>query len=716
VRLGHFLARELAPFPGRLRVTLRVVAGCAAALLLTDILGGGLGPHGHWTLFTVFTVSQADAGASLGRSVQRMIGTVAGGVLGILAVITLADLPALNTPLLAAVVAVGMFASLTSTVPYVLLLGTITFVLVVFLPPDAAATSAVDTGLWRIAAIATGIACGAGAQLLLWPDDPEDKLRNALAARLDRLASALAAAPPRPGFPRGAVPATPSLRLLGENLTTPLDLLANAETRHPALRRRHTEQLTVIVEVDRLLTSVAWLLDASPGWPASPGAAVGREIAALARECAELGRALGAGRAPAPSELGPPEETARDVPGLRPTLDDVRLSLERTRAALGFLDPGRPAVPALDQPPRRALFTTAFSTTNTGAMALALKAGLGVLICYVLMHALHWTAFITGGITVLVVSQTSVGATIQKSILRLAGAALGGLLGMAVIIAAMPNLENVGSLLVVAALGFAVAAWIMAGSSRISYMGLQTGMAFAMCVTDPGGPTTDLTTARDRVVGILIGVIVMMVLNLVLWPARARLAMRPALARALHSVAALARVAPEAESYRTRLRTALRLRSAVYADLAATLRLSDESAVEPDAETPAALDERQRMARLVAQTQAVFLSILALIRDRLSPDFPRLPATVQEDLRALDGGVADLLDALADFLERGRRGPLPDPAEHLAPLEAGVAAAPVAAAGATQAAVEVTAARNHLVIARDLVRQAAALRDALVIG
>jgi multidrug resistance protein MdtO len=712
VRLGHFLARELAPFPGRLRATLRIVAGCAAALLLTNVLGGGLGPHGHWTLFTVFTVSQADAGASLRRSIQRMIGTAAGGVLGILAVIMLADLPALNTPLLAAVVAVGMFASLTSTVPYVLLLGTITFVLVVFLPPDAAATSAVDTGLWRIAAIAAGIACGAGAQIFLWPDDPEDKLRDALAGRLDRLASALAALPPRPGSPRDTVPATPSLRLMGENLTAPLDLLANAETRHPALRRRHTEQLTLIVEVDRLLTSVAWLMGASAGWPASPAAA-GREIAALARECAELGRALGTGRAPAPTELGPPEETARDVPGLRPTLDDVRLSLGRARAALGFLDPGRPAVPALDQPPRRALFTTAFSTTNTGAMALALKAGLGVLICYVLMHALHWTAFITGGITVLVVSQTSVGATIQKSMLRLAGAALGGLLGMVVIIAAMPNLENVGSLLVVAALGFGVAAWIMAGSSRISYMGLQTGMAFAMCVTDPGGPTTDLTTARDRVVGILMGVIVMMVLNLVLWPARARLAMRPALARALHSVAALARVAPEAEAYRTRLRTALRLRSAVYADLAATLRLSDESAAEPDAETPAALDERHRMARLIAHAQAVFLSLLALIRHRLSPDFPRLPAAVQDGLRAVDRKTGDLLDGLAVLLEGGHPGSLPDLAEDLAALEADLAAP--APAGTPTAVVRVAAARDHLTVVRDLVHQVATLRDALVI-
>ena len=63
---------------------------------------------------------------------------------------------------------------------------------------------------------------------------------------------------------------------------------------------------------------------------------------------------------------------------------------------------------------------------------------------------------------------------------------LGGLLGLATIVAVMPNIDSLGALLVVSALGFLVAAWITVGSSRISYMGLQTGMAFAICVTDPG--------------------------------------------------------------------------------------------------------------------------------------------------------------------------------------------------------------------------------------
>jgi Predicted membrane protein len=125
------------------------------------------------------------------------------------------------------------------------------------------------------------------------------------------------------------------------------------------------------------------------------------------------------------------------------------------------------------------------------------------------MYALGWGALVTAGVTAVLVSQTSLGAIVQKSVLRIGGAVLGGALGIATIVVAMPNLQNLGSLLVVAGLGFLVAAWIAVGGARTSYLGLQTGMAFAMCVTDPRGPTTDLTTGRDRVLGILVGVLAM---------------------------------------------------------------------------------------------------------------------------------------------------------------------------------------------------------------
>ena len=63
MRLLRFLERELRSTPGRLRATLRILVGCLAAVVTTSILGADILPHGHWTITTIFTVSQADAGA-----------------------------------------------------------------------------------------------------------------------------------------------------------------------------------------------------------------------------------------------------------------------------------------------------------------------------------------------------------------------------------------------------------------------------------------------------------------------------------------------------------------------------------------------------------------------------------------------------------------------------------------------------------------------------
>ena len=113
--LLRFLERELRSTPGRFRATMRVLVGCLVAVVATTVLGADILPHGHWTVTTIFTVSQADAGASLRKSMQRIVGTLVGGVLGILVVAALADLPVFYVPLLGAITGFGIFASLTTS-------------------------------------------------------------------------------------------------------------------------------------------------------------------------------------------------------------------------------------------------------------------------------------------------------------------------------------------------------------------------------------------------------------------------------------------------------------------------------------------------------------------------------------------------------------------------------------------------------------------------
>ena len=702
--LLSFLQRELAPKPGRLRATLRIVVGALAAVLVTIAIGADEFPHGHWAITTVFTVSQADAGASLRKSFQRVIGTLVGGGLGILVVAAFSDFPYVYVPVLCVLVGIGVFASLTTTSPYVMILGSFTFVLVTFFAPGSSASAAIETGLWRVVGIALGVICGTGAQLFLWPDDPETKLRQALAGRLRSVATVMGALAMRED--RGA-DAPPLPVLANEDLTVELDLLTNAEALHPSLRQRHTEQLAVIVEVDRLMTAAVWLVGASREWPATPDERRRRSLDELSSECTRLADALDAGRPPAPlppTELHLAGKAGGDVAGLRPVLEDTRLALSRVREALGFLDPGRPVVvSALDAPAATPLLTPGFSLQNTAAIGLAFNAAVGIMVCFVLMHALAWSALVTAGVTVVIVGQTSFGATLQKSMLRIGGAILGGALGIFTIVVAMPNMTTIGSLLIVAGLGFAIASWITVGSPRSSYMGFQMGLAYAMCVTDPSGPTTNLTTGRDRVLGILVGLVVMLLVSVVLGLPRARFGMWAPLGRALRALGELARLAPETRAYRAQLDHAVRTRSSVYTELAATLRMANESSFELDEQESRA--EREWVKRLTGRAQTVFLALLALIRHRVSPDFPTLPAPVQEAIRELDRAVGEALDALAERIDRRPPRPVPDLAQRLDALEALTPPADESDAADDGATLVRRAERDHVAIARSVVRE-----------
>jgi len=176
--------------------------------------------------------------------------------------------------------------------------------------------------------------------------------------------------------------------------------------------------------------------------------------------------------------------------------------------------------PKGSEPDKRGLFVSdAF--TNPAHAQFALKVTFAGMFCYIVYMAIDWSGIHTALITCTFIALESTEATLYKGTLRIVGCVIGGALGLFTIVFLMPHMETIASLVVVVACASAIAAWVAAGSERISYAGLQIAFAFFYSVFQGYAPDTDLDNVRNRVVGILFGLIVTGLVFKYIWPERA---------------------------------------------------------------------------------------------------------------------------------------------------------------------------------------------------
>jgi multidrug resistance protein MdtO len=157
---------------------------------------------------------------------------------------------------------------------------------------------------------------------------------------------------------------------------------------------------------------------------------------------------------------------------------------------------------------------------------------------------------------------------VHKLTLRVSGAIIGGLLAGICIVWVLPHMTDIGQLCALVAVVAAGAGWIATSSERLSYAGMQMAFAFFLGVLQGYAPATDLSLLRDRVAGIVLGNVVIMLIFSTLWPESSRTRLRTALTEALRAVSDLL-AAPE-KAGESRIRTAQALvQSQHYSELSA---------------------------------------------------------------------------------------------------------------------------------------------------
>src|SRR5882724_6436120 len=598
-RFWELLWREMAPTPERWAAALRITLSCL--ICTVPVMAFHL-QQPLIVMILMFAISKEDTTTTLLGTIIGIVGFTI-GCAGLLVFFLCAlDLEWLRVLAVPAFITLGLFLNravtlgpLGTAISLPLAMGMIT--------PDTVSSpeylNRYPFYFWWAGVL--GLSVNLAVQYLLNPKTSHWVLVHGMAARLDAVEAMLR---------RRAMEETKQtsrssiISFAFTGAAEQLRLLKLAGIVEPLLKQRQLQFTAEIILMDRLITAAA-ALENQP--PVDMNDSKKRRLLRVADACALWRSAIQENRAPNLSTLPPEESSGEPGHEALPLLAEM----ERVVQLLPQVYHGDKLPQELELLPTRkggAFAPDAF--TNPEYIHFAVKGALAAFICYLIFTMFAYQGIYTSVITCVVCSLSTIGASVQKGILRLAGAAVGGLLGVFALMYIFPNVDSLGGFWFPFAAVTALAAYVHFGSPSISYCGFQVGLAFFKCALQSYGTYTEIRVVRDRFVGIALGLIVFGVVNSQLWPVRALETIRVKLAGILRLLARLASLPDDNESPMTRLAEAYTLRLQAYQGFAAVAELKEGSKFEPGVEI------RERLDTASEKMKALLLYLLAIIQQR----------------------------------------------------------------------------------------------------
>jgi len=284
-------------------------------------------------------------------------------------------------------------------------------------------------------------------------------------------------------------------------------------------------------------------------------------------------------------------------------------------------------------------------------LKFALKGGLAASLSYILYSSIDWPGISTAVTTCLLTALSTIGASRQKQILRFTGAITGGFLfGMGSQVFILPYLDSISGFTVLFILVTVFASWFMTSSPRLSYFGLQIAVAFYLINLQEFKVQTSLSIARDRVVGIMLGLFMMWLVFDQLWSAPSAVEMKRAFISNLRLLAQYARE-PTAGDKKSAILHAISLRATINTAFDRVRSFGDAVIFEfgPSREQDLAL--RSNIKRWQSQLRALFLTRIIVLKYRLELPGFELPEPILMAQKEFDDRLARILDCMADRME-----------------------------------------------------------------
>jgi len=303
--------------------------------------------------------------------------------------------------------------------------------------------------------------------------------------------------------------------------------------------------------------------------------------------------------------------------------------------------------------PKPKSFFVSDAFTNPAHVHFALKVTFAAMFCYIFYMAIDWSGIHTALITCTFIALESTGATLHKGVLRIGGCVIGGALALFTIVFLMPHMDTIASLIVVVACASAIAGWVATGSELISYGGLQIAFAFFYSVFQGYAPDTDLDNVRNRVVGILFGLIVTGLVFRYIWPERTIDRLRAALRAALQQLARLVEIPRPETSIEAAKAEAHGLIAETSKSFEQARRYADLTAFEFEESPGGGRMAVENTESTLSRAERPFVTATSLFSDHALDEWQQLPPAARIAESELRNAVAKRVEhvATSDTLE-----------------------------------------------------------------
>jgi multidrug resistance protein MdtO len=210
----------------------------------------------------------------------------------------------------------------------------------------------------------------------------------------------------------------------------------------------------------------------------------------------------------------------------------------------------------------------------------------------------------------------------------------------------LPHVDIVGFTLLFAFVT-AISAWISTASSRLSYLGVQMALAFYLINLQEFAIQTSLSIARDRVFGVLLGLLSMWLIFDRLWVRDALDEMQTLFSRNLDMVAELAEQLLEEDIVKAIKRMRL-LRDQLNAGFMAVTAQADALLFEFGPKRQQKLEIREDVRRWQPSVRTILQLQMTALQYRAKKSTIQIPEAITQAHEAFEKDTATVLHALAN--------------------------------------------------------------------